>query len=56
LPLIFHIEELHNLHTSPNIIREIKVRRVRLAVHVVHVGEIRNAYKILVVKPGGNTL
>jgi hypothetical protein len=29
-----HNEELHNLYTSPNIIRVIKSRRVRLAGHV----------------------
>jgi hypothetical protein len=31
----------------------IKSRRVRLAVHVAHMGEMRNTYSILVGKPEG---
>jgi hypothetical protein len=31
-----HNEELHNLYTSPNIIRVIKRRRVRWVEHVAH--------------------
>jgi hypothetical protein len=34
-----HNEELHNLHSSPNIIRMIKSGRIRLAGHVAHMGE-----------------
>jgi len=45
-----HNEELHNLYTSPNIIRVIKSERMRWAGHVAHTGELRNTY-ILVVKP-----
>jgi hypothetical protein len=41
-----HNEELHNLYSSPNIIRVIKSRRVRWVVHAAHMGEIRNAYSI----------
>jgi hypothetical protein len=48
-----HNEELHNLYSSPNIIRMIKSRRMRWAVHVVRIGEKRNAYMILVGKPEG---
>jgi hypothetical protein len=48
-----HNEELHNLYSSPNIIRKIKSRRVRLAGHVARMGETRNAYRILVGKPEG---
>jgi hypothetical protein len=44
-----HHEELHNLYTSPNIIR-IKSRRMRWAMHVARMGEKRNAYRILVGK------
>jgi hypothetical protein len=33
-----HNEELHNLYTSPNIIRVIKSRGVRWAGHVVRMG------------------
>jgi hypothetical protein len=44
-----HNEELHNLYSSPNIIRRIKTRRMRWAGHVVRKGENRNAYR----KPEG---
>jgi hypothetical protein len=33
-----HNEELHNLYSSPSIIRIIKSRRMRLAVHVARIG------------------
>jgi hypothetical protein len=46
-----HIEELHNLYSSSNIIRMIKSRRMRWAGHVARIGETRNAYRILVGKP-----
>jgi hypothetical protein len=46
-------EELHSLYSSPNIITVIKSRKIRWAGHVVHMGEMRNAYKILVGKPEG---
>jgi hypothetical protein len=42
-----HNEELHNLYSSPNIIRMIKSRRMRCAGHVARMGETRNAYRIL---------
>jgi hypothetical protein len=41
----------HNLHASPNVVRGMKSRRMRWTVHVVRVGEIRSAYKILIGKP-----
>jgi hypothetical protein len=43
-----HNEELHNLYSSPNIIRMIKSRRIRWAGHVARMGKKRNAYGILV--------
>jgi hypothetical protein len=43
-----HNEVLHNLHSSPNIIRQIKSRQLRWAGHVTHMGEERNVYKVLV--------
>jgi hypothetical protein len=46
-----HHEGLHNLHSSPNIIRMIKSRRMRWAGHVAFMGEMRNEYKILVRRP-----
>jgi hypothetical protein len=48
-----HNEELHNVHSSPSIIRMIKSRRMRWAGHVAQIGDKRNAYRIFVRKPGG---
>jgi hypothetical protein len=48
-----HNEELHNLYSSPSIIRIIKSRRMRWVGHVARIGERRNAYRILVGKPEG---
>jgi hypothetical protein len=48
-----HNEELHDLYTSPSIIRIIKARRMRWAGHVSLTGEKRNAYRLLVGKPEG---
>jgi hypothetical protein len=50
-----HNEELHNLYSSPSIIRMIKSRRIRWPGHVARMGEKNNAYKILVGKPPKNT-
>jgi hypothetical protein len=46
-----HNGELHNLYSSPSIIRMIKSRRMRWAGHVTRIGEKRNAYRIFVGKP-----
>jgi hypothetical protein len=48
-----HNEELHNLYSSPDIIRMNKSKRMRWAEHVARMGETRNAYRILVGKPEG---
>jgi hypothetical protein len=48
-----HNEELHNLYSSPSIIRMIKSRRMIWAGHVARMGEKRNPYRILVGKPEG---
>jgi hypothetical protein len=48
-----HNEELHNLYFSPNDTGMTKSRRMRWAGNVVHMGEMRNAYKILIGKPEG---
>jgi hypothetical protein len=48
-----HNEELHNLHSSLNIIRMNKSRRMRWAGHVGRMGEKKKAYRILVAKPEG---
>jgi hypothetical protein len=49
-----HNGELHNLYTSPDIIRQIKSRRMRWTGHVACMGEGRNVYRVLVGKPKGN--
>jgi hypothetical protein len=46
-------EELHDLYSSPNIIRTINSRRMRGTWQVARMGEKRNAYRILVGKPEG---
>jgi hypothetical protein len=48
-----HSGELQNLYSSPDIIRQIKSRRMRWAGYVAHVGEGRNVYRVLVGKPEG---
>jgi hypothetical protein len=46
---ILHNEEL-DLYSSPNIVRVIKIRRMRLAGHVAHMGKRRGEYRV-----GGET-
>jgi hypothetical protein len=48
-----HNEELHNLYASQNIIRMIKSRKWKWTGYVACMGEMKNAYKILVRKPEG---
>jgi hypothetical protein len=48
-----HSEELHNLYSSPDIIRQVKSRRMRWAGHVARMVEERNVYKVWVGKPEG---
>jgi hypothetical protein len=43
--------KLHDLYSSPSIIRIIKSRRMRWECHVVRMGEKRNAYRLLMGKP-----
>jgi hypothetical protein len=49
-----HNEVLHDLYSSPSIIRIIKARRMRWAGHVARMGEKRNTYRLLVGKPEGS--
>jgi hypothetical protein len=39
-------EQLHNWHSSPNIIRMIESMRMRWAGHIARVGEKRNSYRV----------
>jgi hypothetical protein len=48
-----HNEELHILYSSPNIVRQIKSRRMRWVGHVAHMGEEMNVYRVLMGKPKG---
>jgi hypothetical protein len=48
-----HIEELHDLNSSPIIFRIIKLRRMKWAEHVARMGEKRNVYRLLVRNPEG---
>jgi hypothetical protein len=43
-------------YTTPNIIRQIKSRRMRWAGHVARMGVGRNVYRVLVGKPEGKRL
>jgi hypothetical protein len=46
-----HNGELHNLYLSPDIIRQIKLRRMGWAEHVARMGEGKIVYRALVGKP-----
>jgi hypothetical protein len=48
-----HNGELNDLYSSPNIIRVLKLRRMRWVGHVARMGEGRGAYRILVGRPEG---
>jgi hypothetical protein len=51
-----HNEELHNLYSSPSIIRMVRSRRMRWAGHGARMAPKRDAYRILVGKPEGKRL
>jgi hypothetical protein len=48
-----HNEELHDLYSSPSIIRIIKAKRMKWVGHVERMGKKRNAYRLLAGKPEG---
>jgi hypothetical protein len=48
-----HNDELHNLYSSPNIVRVITSRRMRWTGHVARMGEGRGVYRVLVGSPEG---
>jgi hypothetical protein len=51
-----HSVEVYNFYSSPNIIRYIKLRRMRWAGHVARRGEEREVSKVLVGKLEGKIL
>jgi hypothetical protein len=51
--ILLHKEKLHNLYSSPNIIRMIESRRMRWTGSVARIGEERNAHRCLVGMPEG---
>jgi hypothetical protein len=51
-----HNKELHDLYSSPSLIKIIKSRRMRCAFHVARMGEKSKAYRLLVGKPEGKRL
>ena len=46
-------EELNDLYSLPNIVRVVKSRRMKWAVHVARMGEDRGVHRVLVWKPEG---
>ena len=48
-----HIDELNDLCSSPNIVRVIKLRRMKWAGHVARMGEERGVYRVFVRKSEG---
>jgi hypothetical protein len=50
-----HNEELHNLYSSTNVIRQIKSRRIRLAEYVARMGKERKLYRVVVGNPKGKS-
>jgi len=45
--------EVNDLYSSPNILWVTKSRPMKLAGHVAHMGDRRDAYRVLVGKPEG---
>jgi len=51
-----HNEELNDLYSAPNIVQMKKSTRMRWTGHVAHMGERRDAYRVLMWKPEGKRL
>ena len=49
------VEELNDLYCSPNIVRVIKLRRMRWAGHLARMDEERGVYRVLLGKPEGKS-
>jgi hypothetical protein len=52
-PILINIYTVVKVVSSPNIVRVIKLRRMRWAGHVTRMGEERGVYRVLVGKPEG---
>jgi hypothetical protein len=50
-----HNEELNGLYSLPNIVRVVKLRRMRWAGHVARMVEGRGVHRVLMGKPEGRT-
>jgi len=50
-----HNEELNDQYSSPNIVRVIRLKRMRLARYVARVGERKGLYRVLVGNHQGKT-
>jgi hypothetical protein len=48
-----HNKELNDLYSLPNIVRVVKLRRMRWTGHVARKGEERGVHRLLVEKPEG---
>jgi hypothetical protein len=48
-----HNDELHSLYSSPNVVRVIKLRRMKWVGHVARMDEGRGVYRVLVERPEG---
>jgi hypothetical protein len=48
-----HIEEFHNLYSTPSIIRQIKSKRMKWTGHVERMGQETKVYKVSAGKPEG---
>jgi hypothetical protein len=48
-----HNDELHDLCSSPNIVRVVKSKRIGWAGHVARMGEGRGVYRVLVARTEG---
>jgi len=48
-----HNEEFRDLYSLPNIVREVKSKRMRWAGHVARMGERRGVHRVLVGRPEG---
>ena len=47
------LHELNDLFSSPDVVRVIKLRRVRWARHVMRMGDRKGVYMVLLGKPEG---